>query len=1577
MCSFRYIMSVAAFSVALLSIPVSAHAGEKERRQAVDGYNRYSALAALPADKAKKAAVLKYRKYFSEHPYRKDREFCKKSWEESVALLQKDGTFSDLSDADAGKPSKENNANSGGCITEALKRVWCIVDRFRTGEKPLSVNAEIWDRCQKAILHYGGLEISRPNVAGRFHDSCFSIPTAAVNIYFCMLDLMNDVEEGRTTDKQLKEVCDMLKILGLQAWTQPYRNDYTDDNVVSVERFRNHVWWVGGNALGYRSLLPVAFMMRSVPMVDVLSEVCQKAIDVTSQATYDTSFWNEGFTADGAGWGHGRQCLIWGYPVDGTLNALNVLSILKGSPWNKKLSRDNIDALMGYFRGANYYYYKGYNLPCLDRTSMLYRDKPTVIRYSAMLKQLVNEWSDSFTRDELAELKALYGETKDCAVSMEKYGNTYNGTRWFFNNDDLIKKNDDYHIIVNMASVRCDGLESATYNDEYNFYTADGSTLLQRTGHDYNKAFGAFDVTAFPGVTAREGMDRLEPVTNWRGYCSKHNFAAASTFGGDNAVAGYIFEKMNASDKAGVNDCGNNQGKNPMIYGVKAYKSYFMLGDYMVALGAGVTNLNPGIEGNIRTSIEQTEKTGRIYEYKGNNNISWMVHEGKFAYSAFPEYKDRTHYVTETRKTDWNKMNKSNYKISGLPEKVDIFQMWIDHGRKVSGDTYGYAVYAGKGLPDKEYPFDVLRNDTSVQAVSSKDGKTVEAVFYNPKSVLTAKGLSLSVSSACTVLVEDDEDGTAVSVTDATMNPECKQITVTYNGRKIVCNMPQGKFTGKPAVVKLSKGLSYWLGTPARDWESETMPIGNGSIGANIYGGISEERITFNEKSLWRGGPNTPGGADYYWNVNKNSAHVLKDIRQAFLDGDTERASYLTRKNFNGLAEYEPDDENPFRFGNFTTAGEFLINTGIGSWGVTEYRRTLSLDSSLVTVRFKQDGIVYHREYFASYPDNVMAFRFGADVKGCQNLKFAYHPNPESTGEFKIDGQNGFQYVGHLDNNGMKYVVRVKAIVTGGTVSCSGDMISVSGADEVVYLVTADTDYKMNFNPDFENPETYIGIDPEKTTSEWMDVAMSKGYGNLYDTHLRDYSSIFGRVSLDLNPDIAAVDMPMDERLELYRNSNDDFYLEELYYQFGRYLLISSSRKGNLPANLQGIWSNGVDGPWRVDYHNNINLQMNYWPACMANLEECMPPLVDFIRTLVKPGEKVAQAYYDARGWTTSISSNIFGFASPLSKEYMTWNLCPIAGPWLATHVWDYYDYTRNLDFLKSVGYDLIKSSAQFTVDYLWRRPDGLYTAAPSTSPEHGPVDEGATFVHAVAREILMDAIAASEILGVDSKERKEWKKVLDNIVPYRIGRYGQLMEWSKDIDDPSDTHRHVNHLFGLHPGRTVSPVTTPELAEASKVVLNHRGDEATGWSMGWKLNQWARLHDGNRAYKLYANLLKYGTVNNLWDTHPPFQIDGNFGGVSGVTEMLLQSHLGFIHLLPALPDAWKDGKVEGIRARGNFEIGMEWEGGTLKAATVFSESGTSCTLRYGEVTISFDTKPGETYKVLYDDFGKLNISTD
>ena len=787
-------------------------------------------------------------------------------------------------------------------------------------------------------------------------------------------------------------------------------------------------------------------------------------------------------------------------------------------------------------------------------------------------------------------------------------------------------------------------------------------------------------------------------------------------------------------------------------------------------------------------------------------------------------------------------------------------------------------------------------------------------------------------------------------------------------------------------TTDLTKGLSIWFDKPCqltgagsfynysadRDWEERSLPIGNGSFGGNVFGSVAAERITLNEKTLWRGGPNTSGGADYYWNVNKESAHLLPEIRQAFVDNDLKKAAKLTRENFNSLAAYEEWNEKPFRFGSYTTMGEAYIETGLSEIGMSDYKRILSIDSALAVVSFQKDGVKYERSYFASYPDSAMVWKFTADKPGMQNLTFSYAGNPEAEGKMVADGDKGLLYVGKLKNNSMEFALRIQALHKGGSVKATADgKLVAKGADEVIFILTADTDYKINFDPDFKDPKTYVGVNPVASTEAMMKAALAYSYDELKARHQEDYLSLFNRVKISLNPNApmtleypSIYDLPTYKRLASYRKGKPDYKLEEIYYQYGRYLLIASSRPGNMPANLQGLWANGVDGPWRVDYHNNINIQMNYWPACPTNLAECNWPLIDFIRTLVKPGEKVAQSYFGARGWTASISANIFGFAAPLSSQEMSWNFNPMAGPWLTTHVWEYYDYTRDKKFLKEIGYPLIKSSAIFAVDYLWKRPDGSYTAAPSTSPEHGPVDQGATFVHAVIREILLNAIDASKALGVDAKERKQWQEVLANLVPYQTGRYGQLMEWSRDIDDPKDEHRHVNHLFGLHPGHTLSPITTPELAKAARIVLEHRGDGATGWSMGWKLNQWARLQDGNHAYKLFGNLLKNGTLDNLWDTHPPFQIDGNFGGTAGVTELLLQSHMGFIQLLPALPDAWAEGAVEGLMARGNFEVDLRWADGKLQEAVITSNAGQPCQVRYGDQTLNFKTKKGQTYTI-------------
>lgn len=761
-------------------------------------------------------------------------------------------------------------------------------------------------------------------------------------------------------------------------------------------------------------------------------------------------------------------------------------------------------------------------------------------------------------------------------------------------------------------------------------------------------------------------------------------------------------------------------------------------------------------------------------------------------------------------------------------------------------------------------------------------------------------------------------------------------------------------------------------------WERRSLPIGNGNIGASLFGSVATERLSLNEITLWNGGPGTSKGPTHYWNVNKKSTDALRQIRKAFAAGDSALAAQLTADNMNGVAAYERGAEPEWRFGNYTTLGELRVATGIDACDEGSYSRTLSLDSALARVSFTAGGVRYVRETFCSHPENVLVVRFTASKKGKQNLLLKYVPSMEAKGTTSNVDANELLYVGNLTNNGMKVVVRIAMRHKGGKVVRDGhEGLQVKGADEVEFILTADTDYKMNFDPDFNDPKTYVGVEPMETTASWLKAAMALNYKRLMRRHLADYLPIFTRVSLSLGADAnkaltrTELEKATPDRLADYRRGVADPYLEALYYQFGRYLLISSSRAGNLPANLQGLWLANSDAPWHADYHNNINIQMNYWPVMQGGLQECAKPFVDYVRTLVKPGAVTARDYFGARGWTASISANPFGFTAPLRDRDMSWNLSPVAGPWLAAQVYDIYTFSRDKEWLKNEAYPIIKGAALFCQDFLWRKPDGNYTVAPSTSPEHGIVDDGVTFCQAVVRELLTDAVEAANILGVDQAESAQWQDVLRHLPPYRIGRYGQLMEWSRDIDDPKDEHRHVNHLFGLHPGHTVSWTHTPELAKAARVVLEHRGDGATGWSMGWKLNLWARLLDGNHAYKLYGNLLKNGTADNLWDLHPPFQIDGNFGGTAGVTEMLLQSQDGDIHLLPALPDAWADGEVKGLCARGNFVVDITWRGGQLAEARVRSNSGEAGVVRYKGQTLPVDVKQGETLVVTWEK-GKL-----
>jgi len=802
---------------------------ENGHEYAFENYQKYYGEARTIKDPDKESAIERYRQYYSKTPYSHHMSPVRLNAGECLDLLGDDGRFIDYRDKEE-EIEKNNYTQSlysreqalvGDLIFETYNRLWKIAEAHRNGE--LAIEETFTDKYQKAILYYGNMEVSRRNDAPRFHSSCFGIPTAAANIYMYFLREMDDVELGKCTERQKTDVCEMLKVLALQAWTQPLRGDLTDENVVQVARFRKHVWWVGGNAIGYRPLFLCALMYRSVPMVDLIAEVCQKSISTVSQNTYEEAFWDEGFTTDGAGWGHGKQCLIWGYPIDGTSNAIKMLGILDGSPWKRTLSKENIQALLNFFRGSNWYYYKGFRLPCLDRNSARYYEGESQrIPYYTMLNNVIDKWHHLFTREQQIELEQLRVEANEKRIVMDGYPKgTYSGTRWFFNNDDLVKKDADYHVIVNMASIRCDGLESAVdVADNYNFFTSDGLTLFQREGDEYRKIIGAWDITAYPGVTAREGMDRITPVTNWRGYNSKHNFAGATTRGGENAVAGFIFEKGDGANREDNKIGDKFYRKNPWIYDVQAYKSYFMLGDYMVALGAGVTNLKPKMEGAIRTTIDQTAKTADVYRIKNgekeiitegvhsftdNGKPVWIAQNNGFAYTVLSEFSKNAYYMMETKDNEWIKRNKANENKTNLPPKADILRLWIDHGQKPKDDKYGYVVYLGTGQVKETLPFTVLRNDTSIQAIRSADKKVIEAVFYNATETLRDKDLILKVSAPATILMEDRGDEYSISVNDPQMLPDLKQITISFNKKKITVDMPQSEFGGKPVSVKVKK----------------------------------------------------------------------------------------------------------------------------------------------------------------------------------------------------------------------------------------------------------------------------------------------------------------------------------------------------------------------------------------------------------------------------------------------------------------------------------------------------------------------------------------------------------------------------------------------------------------------------------------------------------------------------------------------------------------------------------------------------------------------------------------------------
>ncbi|MBB6094868.1 alpha-L-fucosidase 2 [Povalibacter uvarum] len=725
-----------------------------------------------------------------------------------------------------------------------------------------------------------------------------------------------------------------------------------------------------------------------------------------------------------------------------------------------------------------------------------------------------------------------------------------------------------------------------------------------------------------------------------------------------------------------------------------------------------------------------------------------------------------------------------------------------------------------------------------------------------------------------------------------------------------------------------SDPLVLWYDSPAADWEREALPIGNGAMGAMISGGLAAERVQFNEKTLWTGGPGSKRGYDAgipAQSMAKATAEVIARIdREAQLPAEA-----VAKELGHKITGY----------GDYQTFGELVLEFPESASPAKNYRRELDLGNAIARVSYERDGVKYLREYFASYPDGVIVMRVSADQPGHIDLGVRYAvPDNRSR---NVSARNcRLQIAGALHDNALKYIAAAQVRAIGGRCSDGRDEVRIKGADSAEVVLAAATNYRQHY-PD------YRATDPGPALKARLDSAAERSWDDLRERHVRDHRELFDRMKLDLRATMPSV--PTGKLLVSYGTAEPfaDRALETLYFQYGRYLLIASSRAGSLPANLQGVWNQSTTPPWNADYHVNINLQMNYWPAYSTHLEETTGPLFDFVDSLVQPGQRSARQIVGAGGWTLFLNTNVWGFTGVIDWPTAFWQ--PEAGAWLAQHYYEHYRYTRDEKFLRERAWPVMRGATQFWLDALHVDPrDSKLVVSPSYSPEQGPFTAGAAMSQQIVFDLFTNVIEAAPRVG-EAQFGQRVQRAMAQLDPgTRVGSWGQLQEWKSDLDDRTNDHRHVSHLFALHPGRQISLDSTPELATAARTSLDARGDGGTGWSKAWKINFWARLRDGARAHKLLGEQLRGSTLPNLFDNHPPFQIDGNFGATAGVAEMLLQSQQDEIHLLPALPPSWESGAAQGLRARGDVTVDLQWCRGELTEAVVRTGKAGAVTLRSG-----------------------------